>query len=185
MRTSCSRPTTPIPTSPRRWPSDGSRYLACRCRRWKRHHRPRRRQVAVAAVVGPQDVSPPHDGQARHHGTQDVSVLKKPLDGRDNHRAVDGSSFRAGRRDYRRELLGRHDARAHPRLTRGADEIMVIGGAAVFERPCPTRTASTGRRCTRAPRAMCPFPRPIFPNGTRSSARSCSRGEKNNVTATL
>ena len=76
--------------------------LPHRRRRRERRHRQGRR-APVAALVRPQDLPPPHHGQARHHGPQDVPIARQAARRARQHRLSQRSLLRAAGRLRRRQ----------------------------------------------------------------------------------
>lgn len=118
-------------------------------------------------------------------GRKTFQSLKGPLDGRDNIVLTTDPFFEA---DGISVVSSFADALTLARtlaLTRGADEIMVIGGADVFRAALPHAERIYWTAIHAAPEGDVRFPELDFSEWTEVEQEALPRSEKDDVTATL
>jgi dihydrofolate reductase len=118
-------------------------------------------------------------------GRKTFQSLKKPLDGRDNIVLSTDPYFEP---DGATVVESFADAMTLARtlaLTRGADEIMVIGGAAVFRAALPLADRVYWTEVHASPEGDVSFPEADLSKWVEVEREELARGEKDDVTATL
>jgi dihydrofolate reductase len=118
-------------------------------------------------------------------GRRTFQSLKKPLDGRDNIVVSRDADYHPDgtivARDFDAALAVAHKC-AH---ARGADEIVVIGGTAVFEAALPIATRIYKTEVHGAPAGDAFFPAVDWPDWIEVSREPLPRGPNDDFTASL
>lgn len=118
-------------------------------------------------------------------GRKTFQSLKGPLDGRDNIVLTTDPAFEADGVSVVDNLADALTLARTLAATRGADEIMVIGGADVFKAPLPRADRIYWTDIHAAPEGDVRFPEFDHAEWQEVSSEPLPQSEKDNVTATL
>jgi dihydrofolate reductase len=118
-------------------------------------------------------------------GRKTFQSLKGPLDGRDNIVLTSDPFFEADGVSVVHSLADALTLASTLALTRGTDEIMVIGGAEVFRAALPHATRIYWTAIEAKPEGDVHFPEVDLSDWTEVERQALPRSEKDDVTATL
>lgn len=118
-------------------------------------------------------------------GRKTFQSLKKPLDGRDNIVLSTDPMFEPEGATVVESFADAMTLARTLALTRGADEIMVIGGAAVFRAALPVADRIYWTEVHASPDGDVFFPEADLSEWVEVEREALARGEKDDVTATL
>jgi dihydrofolate reductase len=118
-------------------------------------------------------------------GRKTFQSLKKPLDGRDNIVLSTDPMFEPEGATVVDSFADAMTLSRTLALTRGADEIMIIGGAAVFRAALPVANRIYWTEVHASPEGDVSFPEVDLSQWIEVEREALARGEKDDVTATL